>query len=411
MRNRSVARLALIVLAAAAPLSAAPVWVPVVGPQGADGRPVVTQLRIAGSDGATKSYSAAGETGLLELEGSQVDAWLQTARDGRTFITRVPVISADNRLEAGATAFLNGLDRNDRNDRKDRKLTRLGLVNLGAEAARCDVDFLAADGSLAAASATVVVPARSLQQLGDALADAAVTAVAARISCGQPFYAYAVGVDRTTSEVSFATPESALAVKTAKPAVVAKGTLVFNAPGLLHKATPQNEKGIVNIPVPSALALSQMVIDWDVTLGPWSTKNPAGNHALLWLHRGRFRSDTVANVNYYGPKKNFIKNNQNLDLPKTWNTNASGNVKLQTGQTYHFHYVYDASTEKIVITTSQNGRVLKTMRMDGSADNDTLTVPASGLVTEFGHYHFQDGPEVATWGWSYSNLRVEMVQR
>ncbi len=403
MKNRFAARLALIALAAAAPLHAAPVWVPVVGPQGADGQSLTTKLRVAGSDGVTKSYSAAGETGLLELEASQVDAWIQTARAGRTFITRVPVISADNRLEAGATTFLNGLDHNDRN------VAKLGLVNLGAEAARCDVDFLSADGSLAAASATVVVPARSLQQLGDALPES--SAVTAKVSCGQPFYAYAVGVDRTTSEVSFATPESALAVKTAKPQVTPKGTLVFNAPGLLHKATPQNEKGIINIPVPSALALRQMTIDWDVTLGPWSTKNPAGNHALLWLHRGKFRANTVANVNYYGPKKNFIKNNQNLDLPKTWNTNASGNVKLQTGQTYHFHYVYDATTEKIVITTSQNGRVLKTMRMDGSADNNTITVPASGLVTEFGHYHFQEGPEVASWGWSYSNLRVEMVQR
>src|SRR5436305_980607 len=152
MKNRFAARLALIALAAAAPLSAAPVWVPVVGPQGADGQSLATQLRVAGSDGVTKSYSAAGETGLLELEASQVDAWIQTARGGRTFITRVPVISADNRLEAGATTFLNGLDRSDRN------VAKLGLVNLGAEAARCNVDFLGADGSLAAASATVIVP-------------------------------------------------------------------------------------------------------------------------------------------------------------------------------------------------------------------------------------------------------------
>jgi hypothetical protein len=401
MKNRFAARLALIALGAVAPLHAAPVWVPVVATPGADGQSLATKLRISTPDGATRSYSAAGETGLLALEASQVDAWIQTARNGRTFITRVPVISADNRLEAGATTFLNGLDRN---------LAKLGLVNLGAEAARCDVDLLRADGSLATAGATVVVAAQSMQQLDDALSENG--AVTAKVSCGQPFYTYAMGVDRTTSEVSFATPESALAAKTVKPAAVTpKGTLVFNAPGLLHRATPQNEKGIINIPVPKALALRQMVIDWDVTLGPWSTKNPAGNHALLWLHRGRFRSDTVANVNYYGPKKNFLKNNQNLDLPKTWNTNASGNVKLQTGQTYHFHYVYDASSQKVVVTASQNGQVLKTLRMDGTVDNNTLTVPATGLVAEFGHYSFQSGPEVATWGWSYSNLRVEMVQQ
>ncbi|HEV7508769.1 MAG TPA: hypothetical protein VGS07_28070 [Thermoanaerobaculia bacterium] len=440
MKTRFAASLVLAALAAV-PLQAAPVWVPVVGLQGAGGHTLATKLWISNYAGQTRPYStvfrqadgvvaddgvqgsvpaeramffdkasAREETGLLEIEAAdlRVDAWIQTSRGRQTFMTRVPVISADVQTEGGATTFLNGLDRN---------LAKIGLVNLGAEAARCDVDFLRADGSLAAASATVVVTAGTLQQFDDALgvlpADQAVTA---QVSCSQAFYAYAVAVNPATSEVSFATPESAMAVKAAarktpQTTVASKGTIVFNAPGLLHKASKQNEKGVIRVPVPQALALRQMTVDWDVTPGPWSTKNRAGAHGLLWLYRGKFRSNTVANVSFYGPNKNFVKTNQNIDLPQGANTNASGNMMLEQGKVFHFHYVYDASAKSIVLTVSKNGRVVRTVRLAGSAANNTLTVPAGGMIGEFGNYSTQKGPEVATWGWSYSNLRVEMVQR
>ncbi|HEV7784554.1 MAG TPA: hypothetical protein VGQ28_04400 [Thermoanaerobaculia bacterium] len=440
MKTRFAASLVLAALAAV-PLQAAPVWVPVLSLQGAGGHTLATKLWISNYAGQTRSYStvfrqtdgvivdealqgsvpaeravffdkaaAREETGLLEIEAAdlRVDAWIQTSRGRQTFMTRVPVISADVQTEGGATAFLNGLDRN---------LSKIGLVNLGAEAARCDVDFLRADGNLAAASATVVVTAGTLQQFDDALgvlpADRAVTA---QVSCSQAFYAFAVAVNPASSEVSFATPESAMAVRAAvartpRAAIASKGTIVFNAPGLLHKASKQNEKGVVRIPVPQALALRQMTVDWDVTPGPWSTKNRAGAHGLLWLYRGKFRSNTVANVSFYGPNKNFVKTNQNIDLPQGANTNASGNMLLEQGKVFHFHYVYDAAAESIVLTVSKNGRVVRTVRLAGSAAGNTLSVADAGLIGEFGNYSTQAGPEVATWGWSYSNLRVEMVQR
>lgn len=439
MKTRFAASLVLAALAAI-PLQAAPVWVPVVSLQGAGGKPLVTKLWISNyagfagayssvfrqSDGAVVDEGVQGtvpaeravffskastreDAGLLEIEAAdmRVDAWIQTSRGRQTFITRVPVISADVQTAPDTAVFLNGLDRN---------LAKFGLVNLGAEAARCDLDFLRADGNLAAASATVVVTAGTFQQFDDALGVLpGDQAVSAQVSCSQPFYAFAVAVNRATSEVSFATPESEMAVKAAtkspRAAIATKGTIVFNAPGLLHKASKQNEKGTIRVPVPQALTLRQMTVDWDVTPGPWSTKNRAGAHALLWLYRGKFRSNTVANVNFYGPNKNFMKVNQNIDLPQGANTNASGNMKLVQGQTFHYHYVYDAASMAIVVTVAQNGHVLRTVRLPASAVNNALTIPAAGLISEFGHYSTQKGPEVPTWGWSYSNLRIEMVQK
>jgi hypothetical protein len=410
MKKWFAASLALVSLAAAAPLAADPVWVPVVAPHGADGRVIATKLRISSADGAEKPYLAT-RAGLIQVETSQdqgIDAWIETGRGGRTFITRVPVISEQNRVEAGAVAYVNGLDPD---------ASRLGLVNLAERSAICLMDLLRADGSPTGARATIDMPAAALKQLDDdalSLSDdpEAPEAVTAQVTCDSPFYAYAVTVDPRTSEVSFATPEPEAQAKAGTQApMTGKASVVFTAGGLLHEPTPKKEKAILRIPVPRALALSRMVIDWDVTPGAWSKKNPSGAHALIWLHRGRFRSNTVANVNFFGPGKNRFRNNQNLDLPALSNTNGTAGMTLEKGRTYHFRYVYDAIAQTVEVTASLNGRVLKTIRMGGTASNHTITIPATGLVTELGHYSFQKGPEVATLGWRYSNLRVEMIQK
>ena len=412
MKKWFAASLALVSLATAVPLKADPAWVPVVAPQGADGRGIATKLRIVNAGRAEKTYSANG-AGLIQVETSQtsqavgVDAWIETARGGRTFVTRVPVISEQNRVDAGAVAFLNGLDRN---------VAKLGLVNLGEQSAVCLVDLLRADGSATGARETVDVPALAQKQLDDALGALGLRedpeAVSAQVTCNSPFYAYAVTVDPRTSEVGFATPETEIQAKAkVKSSVANKASVVFTANGLLHEPTTKKEKEILRIPVPKALSLSQMIIDWDVTVGPWSKKNKAGAHALLWLHRGKFRSNTVANVNFFGPKKNLFRNNQNLDLPALSNTNGTAGMTLEQGKTYHIRYVYDAIAQTVEVTAFLNGHVQKVIRMRGSVSHNTLTVPSTGLVTEFGHYSFQGGPEVATYGWRYSNLRVEMVQK
>ena len=408
MKKWFAASLALVSLATAAPSKADSVWVPVVAPHGADGRVIATRLRISHAGRAEKLYSGI-EAGLFQVEASQdrgIDAWIATARGGRTFITRVPVISEQDQVAAGAVTFLNGLDQN---------VAKLGLVNLGEQSAICLVDLLRADGSATGERETVDVPAFAQKQLDDALGlREDPEAVSAQVTCNSPFYAYAVTVDPRTSEVAFATPEPEVQAKAKTPMAskaTSKASVVFTAGGLLHEPTTKKEKGILRIPVPRALALSRMVIDWDVTAGPWSKKSSAGAHALIWLHRGRFRSNTVANVNFFGPGKNRFRNNQNLDLPALSNTNGTVGMTLEKGRTYHFRYVYDAIAETVEVTASLNGRVLKTIRMGGSASNHTLTVPATGLVTEFGHYSFQKGPEVATLGWRYSNLRVEMIQK
>jgi hypothetical protein len=143
--------------------------------------------------------------------------------------------------------------------------------------------------------------------------------------------------------------------------------------------------------------------------GPWNREKLPGNHALIWLYRGRFRSNTVANVNAFGPNKFTLKMNQNIDLGAGQTTATEGGYTFQQGQRYHLHYVYDAEHETISVELSTGGTVVKKLTMDGTAQNRALTIPASGMICEFGHYFGQEGPEVASPGWAYYDLRIEMV--
>ena len=46
--------------------------------------------------------------------------------------------------------------------------------------------------------------------------------------------------------------------------------------------------------------LRRFIAEWDVVPGPWTGSKPDGNHNLIWIHRGKYRSNTLANVNTFG---------------------------------------------------------------------------------------------------------------
>lgn len=417
---------------AAAPVAAEKVYVPVTQPH-------ATELWISNYDLTERPYRAtflgleggagrgvqdvvpadravlldqvapAGASGLVELEAAPellVDAWVtSTSRRGVTYITGVPVIRGANLIAADGTALLNGLGSG---------VSDLGLVNLGSRAASCQVEPVRVDGSAAGASAVFEVAATSLRRLEGAPAP---EAAAAKVSCDQPFYAYATAVDAETSEVSFVLPspagEAVAAPARAKgnEGDLPAGAVVFNQNGFFHSPARGNDKGVLRIPVPRELSLSRLNIDWDVKVGPWSKRKPDGSHAMMWLHRGRFRSNTVANVNAWGLNKRFIKVNQNLDLPPRKNTNISVKLGVEQGKTYHVRYVYDALSRSINVAFSEGGQVQRTGRLPGTVKNRVLRIPKTGLVAEFGHYSTQHPPEMETWGWAYGNLRIEMIPK
>lgn len=408
MKSLSIRGLAFLALISAAPLGAQTLYVPVVEPLLRDGSRLSAEMQLP------REAKASGmENGLVVIEGtvpSSVQAWVESAHGNRIFHTGVPVISAANSAAAGSAVYLNGLT----GDHRD--VVGLDLANLGQTKAQCKLDLLRENGAVAGTIAGLEVAALSTRSFENAQGLGLLPGtMSLRVSCDQVFYAYAVGIDRETREVSFALPAAkAEAVRFERKATTLseKRTIVVTRDGQFHFATRADPKGKIDLKVPGEIILKQVKAEFDFTVGPWSKRKIDGNHGLLWLHRGRFRPHTVANVNAQGPKKDGVKINQNLDLPKPPDvTSQVGRLKFQRGKTYHASIVYDAPAGSLVLRVSQNGNLLRTLIVDGTAENGEIPVSAKGLFAEFGHYLDQEDPEVASIGWKYSSFRAEMVEK
>lgn len=437
-----------LALLQAAPASAGAVYIPILNPTGTAGDLHSTEIWVsnaattqrgfsavflqAGTNGTGKSGTSpevpvpakrtfvlanpSNTLGMLEVGSSQelgvVARLVNTSPLGLQTLSAVPVISSANRLEAKAVAHLIGLER----DATRGDATHLGIVNLGQAAATCEIKFFRVDGSQIGATVNLSFQPLSLRQFDDALGALGEQRIAdarAQVSCSQPFYAYAALLTQPAAQITFLVPSALTTASTSGGGGGTTGgngnSLVFQKSGLLHTATTGNPKGKLDIPITTAMSLKKMVIDMEFVPGPWNREKIPGNHALIWLYRGRFRGNTVANVNAFGPNKFTVKMNQNVDLGPGQVTSQEMGLQLQQGQRYHLHYVYNAATNVISTEVSSGGKLLKSMSMSGTALNGVLTVEPPKLNVEFGHYPGQEGPEIPSYGWSYYDLRVEMI--
>jgi len=448
----SACRLGLLATLAAAPLAAAEVYVPAINPAVAnDGSRSETELWIsnpgisqigfttaylaADTDGTQRTTSSttqvpagrafnvtkvgqSGKVGLVAIDvgaGLLVEARLvSTSQNGAVAVARVPVISDATKLAAGTKAELLGLER----DPERGRLLHFGVVNVGSQTSTCQLSFFRTDGSQIAGTVALSLKPLSLLHFQDALAtlgEGRVSGVRAEVTCNQAFYAYGATFHYPNSHYLFVTPTSHTATGTAPsnppppPPPPAGNTVVFERAGLIHDATSVAPKGRIDVTVPRALSLKRLVLDMDVVPGPWNREKIPGNHGLVWLYRGKFRGNTVANVNTFGPNKFTFKASQNIDLDAAQLTVAEASLTLNQGQRYHVHYVYDAENGRVTATISSGGQALRTLSFASTASGHNLTVPSTGMIAEFGHNFGQEGPEVACPGWKYYDLRIEMV--
>lgn len=336
----------------------------------------------------------------------------------------IPVVDAARRDDDGGTlpfdarelasardtASLAGIER----DGGYRSLV-VGAAVPGAKSARCQAQVFDRSGRILE-EAAFDVDAGSTAQFDFAGRIGSRVAVAAEVSCNQAFYPYAAAAATGEPRLTWAegVGPSGACDFTSEAIEIEPGLFIAGQEGTIHNARTEKAKGIVCVKVPRDLKLAKLVLEWDISVGPWHKKTPHGNHAMIWLHRGRFRSDTVANVNAFGPRKNFVRMNQNVDMAKQQNTNQKAGLALVNNNTYHVRYTYDAANRNITTEVFLNGVLLKKMDMKGTAQNRLLSVPMFGFSTkgalfaEFGHFQGQHFPEMPSFGWRYSSLRVEM---
>jgi hypothetical protein len=450
MRGPLAACLALSLSATAA--FAGTVYIPVPDPVGSGGSSHVIQVWVTNSGTAQRPYAATyleaesdgtkrsskptevpvaagrtsimggigfrGRVGMLEVDTNSamsIEARLvSTSANGQSSYSTVPAISSRNLFEAGETALLQGLGRG--NGIGD--VTSLGIVNLGKQASRCEIKVFRADGSQVATTASLTFNPLSLRHFADTfglLGQTQVTDARVQVSCDQLFYAYATVFIQTNSQMIFVTPSASGASTLTgpggdnQPPPSSSGAVVYTRPGLFHTATTGLPKGAFDIALDRDMSLKRLVIDMDFIPGPWNLSKSPNNHGLLWLYRGRFRGDTIANVNAFGPSKLTLKAAQNINLGPQQSTQNETGVAWRLGEKYHLRYTYDAENSTVSVVLSLAGATVKSFNFPTTSPNGILSVPAHGMKVEFGHYPGQEGPEVPSYGWRYSDLRIEMV--
>jgi hypothetical protein len=416
--KKGIVHAALCALALAAPAAAERFYVPVLGTTAADGSTLATKVWVAGAAGVERQV--AGRAGLLAVDADSVgDVTALMVGRGDEGRAEVPVFSAEEAYMAGTEVPLDGLPR-------PRAMASLlvGAANLSARTASCKAALFDRNGGLLAEIRFEIDPMSLARE--DALAKAGRGRVdAVNVTCDQSFYPFAVAADRSGLTPVFAKgigPNGACGISLML-VKQSNGHYITSQPGLFHDATKASPKGIICIKAPGELKVAKAIYEWDVTVGPWSSRDKSGLHNVAYFFLNRYRGGVVGNINVAGPNKNILKAMQNVGMARGTNTNNKVGYETQVGLTYHYIWTYDAANKVATLQALVGGVEVKRFVVEcRPGNNQTLIIkpyskaasPAGeglAMVAEFGNYVGQHHPEEATIGWKYHNFKVDLSMK
>jgi len=435
---------ALITLVAGAPAMAARVYVPMIGAPDGNGRAMPTEIWVANGQAKTAvtagfvrggrvaqekrfdvegggrlldRVAGTGEIGLVAVDAEEmaVSAWIP-AGDGNG-VSEVPVIGPDDSFHAGAEPGLEVA--------RDYERLLVGAANVSDQAASCHA-MLFDESNVEIARIPFEVPAKSLARHDAAGWLGAQKAAYAQVGCDREFYPVAVttqtGADGATRAIVAKGTGPNGACKQIVTLALLPGDRQWGITlqGLVHQATRSNPKGIVCIKAPQELKIGVATYEWDVTVGPWSSRDKSGVHNAAYFFLERYRSGVIGNINVVGPNKDQAKWMQNVGMPRGNNTVAKAAFKAAR-VLYHMIYTFDANNKRATWTIQDAAHVtIATVNGNVSpGNNQTLIVKPYGngglaglaMVAEFGNYLGQHHPEEATIDWTYANFRVTLIPK
>ena len=416
MKKGFVGCLALSALALSAPVSAERIFVPVLEPAALEGNAVATRVRSGDQVLAELSPAKRGSLMTFDAESAfDVSAWT-VDRAGRE-IAEVPVFS-------DAEAYVAGLDVPlDRLARPQAVASlQVGAANLSEQTASCKATLFARNGSRLAEIPFEVAPMSLTRK--DGLAGAGRGRVSeVRVTCDQSFYPFASTADEGGLNPTLAKGTGPNGSCDFFMSLVQQNDgshTLATPPGIFHNATRSDTKGIICVRANTELRVAKATFEWDVTVGPWSSRDKSGLHNLGYFFLERYRMGTVGNINIAGPNKSFLKFAQNVNMAPPSNTNAKAGLAMQPGATYHVVYVFDAHNKSASVQVSLNGvEVKKLVKETKPGNNQSLVLEPYGsgnlaglaLVLEFGNFTGQHHPEEASIGWKYSNFKMKVTTK
>jgi hypothetical protein len=374
--------------------------------------PPSTVTVLAGRTAVVKPGAAF--RGLVELNGGsdlRYSARLTGTGPGRLGVY-LPVITADNLISGGKTAYLQGLLGG------SGRTADLTLLNLATTASQCTASLLTADGTLLAGPVTIAMKPLSHQAVSDIFGGGSAVDARAMVSCTQNFFTYALISDAATGEVSYVGPAGNGASGiggTPPPAGCPTGATCFDAKGIVHQPTPSNRVHRVTFPAPAG-AVNRVRLSLDVTVGPWYPADPAGKGLIYWFVVNK-NFDMFGTLYFRGPDPSQPAQPQSqavfrhgLELTHPQKIKIIQPLPAQVGHTYHCDEDYDlkGGAITVTITDTTTGQVaaqlagVPNLRSWSFKSSDTFLIDMGFPGTNF--------DEVPTDGWTYANVHLEVYQ-
>lgn len=350
-----------------------------------------------------------GRHGMLELKADDeiaVTARITgTPKDGeKSFGTELPVTDSINAIVPGKTAILQGMTRTAGLTESD-----FYIKNLSLERAVCAVEVRRPGGVLVVQQTLNIVPL-GLTFFRDVLSTLGIENIGETsfaVTCDQLARPFGLVRRIPTAEVLFIPPSgTGRSTLDPFPSSNCPDDALINMPGTVHIPTSNNERATIVAPTTPGESFSRILLDMEFTHGGWNRVS-SGNHSVLWLQRtSKWKGNLFGYLNLFGPRKNYVKLQTNVNLPRSVINVMQQGAIFEEGQTYVLSYVYDAAANFIeaVITVKGGEEVVR--MTDRPSVNQVVTDTSFQVV--FGHTSHEAGPEVTTYGWTYSNLCVQL---
>jgi hypothetical protein len=356
----------------------------------------VRSVRFAAGTSYYDTTSLAAGVGVLKLTASSSSlapgqAAFYLWKGGEDATWALPVISAANQFAAGATAYLEDL-------RRVPDLTsNVEIVNLGSAAASCQIRLIDSEGVALLPALAAAVPAQGHAVAKDVIAAAhaqEMLGAEARVSCDEPFYAYATYVPADFHGFRLIQP-------LAQPPAVAGKTVVVDRPGPFF--TPTTAASYLDLPLPlvPGVAYRRVTVDFDMTIKKFG---PVFDSILGLVHAGgpRFHHTLYYGFNLRGASGRLFG-----DLGQaTLDSVLKRNVSFAQGATYHVRILYDTQAKGVLFLATDKTGALAMDALAGSFNWDLRDTGNAPLRLFFGLDGVGDGAYFPPYGYTFANLHA-----
>lgn len=357
----------------------------------------------AGGTLLLSNVAPAGKIGSLEISGAPqlvVTARLDTVGAGALLASaHLPVVSSENLVDGGKTAFLQGLARG-----QAGLISNLGILNLAHAANQCTISAYRANGTQIGSNAVVTMAALSNREFADAyglLQEAAVADAYFAVNCAEEFFAYATIIDPASAQTVYVTPSYSLASDLRAPGQPGgpPGTVQYSVPGVFLDARPGDSFKQFDLPANPTTRYRRAVVEFDLRVGQM-TLGPRNFYGVTSFRR----NDRTL---YYGLIVRDDRDKTILDLGVDDDIVTGNNGgPWKANSNYYVIFDYDTQQRQLVFKLFRAGVLVE--QITSHINHTDLIANNNVLRVDFGMRGIADHAYFPPHTWKFSNLSVRL---